>query len=308
MVAGGATSQEALLASGPLLQDIVAASQEYGIALDSNTESLVAQAREAGVAFPEDPMNRMVDLLEIIARQLGADLPAATQAAGSAFEDTLGESAAGVGEQMQSTFDQTASVIEDGFANAADAAIDAIAPLPGEFDLMGRGILSSMDAAVDGMAEAFDAMAAEAETGADAVADFISDLNELEVTIPVNYEANGDIPNGWNPNPGGQSEPERAASGFDAILRSDKLFKGHANERVTIMPVGGANPNGMPQTSNAERGGGFGFGGGPSIVYSPTIIVNGAGNDAEIRRAVDEALRDNLDGLQTRVREAAVAA
>jgi len=65
--AGGATQQEALQAMGPLLQALVNAQEHYGVNLDQTTQDLIKQAREAGVAFPVDPIDRAADALERIA-------------------------------------------------------------------------------------------------------------------------------------------------------------------------------------------------------------------------------------------------
>jgi hypothetical protein len=57
---------------GPLLNNLVQASNEYGFALDSNTQDLIAQAEAAGVAFRVEPMQQVADTLVVIAQLLGA--------------------------------------------------------------------------------------------------------------------------------------------------------------------------------------------------------------------------------------------
>lgn len=90
-LAGGASQQQALLAIAPLLQSLVSAAQNYGLTLDANTQRLVDQARENGITFRTDPMDRMVEVLEAIARVLGAELPAAADRFGRAVRDLPSE-------------------------------------------------------------------------------------------------------------------------------------------------------------------------------------------------------------------------
>jgi hypothetical protein len=52
-----------------------------------------------------------------------------------------------------------------------------------------------------------------------------------------------------------------------------------------------------------DRGHGGGIGQSVTITYAPTLTVQGAGNDAEIRRTVQDALRNDADGLASRIRD-----
>lgn len=72
--AGGATTKEALIAIAPMLQEIVATSAKYGLALDENTQKLIEEAKAAGLAFPTDPIDRLIGKLdEFISKLLGID-------------------------------------------------------------------------------------------------------------------------------------------------------------------------------------------------------------------------------------------
>jgi hypothetical protein len=71
--------RQALQLCAPQLAQLSQLSQQYGIKLDANTQSLIDQAAAAGIAFPADPLLLMVSLLQQIADKLGA-IPRDTQA------------------------------------------------------------------------------------------------------------------------------------------------------------------------------------------------------------------------------------
>lgn len=68
----GVVGPEALQAIAPELAQIIAAHEKYGFAIDANTQKLIDQAKDAGIAFPTDPMQKVVDILTLIAKALGA--------------------------------------------------------------------------------------------------------------------------------------------------------------------------------------------------------------------------------------------
>jgi len=68
--AGGLTQQQSLQAIAPLLASIISASNEYGIAIDANTQALIDQAKEAGVAFPADPIIQMRDAVRELVNEI----------------------------------------------------------------------------------------------------------------------------------------------------------------------------------------------------------------------------------------------
>jgi len=72
LTAAGLSQEEALQQIAPFLQEALNASQMFGFELDENTQKLIDQAEAAGIGFKTDPMQRMVEVLEIVATKLGA--------------------------------------------------------------------------------------------------------------------------------------------------------------------------------------------------------------------------------------------
>jgi len=70
MVTGGLSSHDALLAIAPTLGLILQLSKEFGFSIDENTQKLMDQAAAQGIAFPTDPMEKVIDLLQQIANLL----------------------------------------------------------------------------------------------------------------------------------------------------------------------------------------------------------------------------------------------
>lgn len=145
-VAGGLTQQQALVAIGPLLGNISQASATYGLAIDANTQALLDQARAAGVAFPTDPIDRLVGALDRLVKVLGGDVPAAAAQAGSALEQLgnvnigsphFGGAGAGEGEPDYSAAGgmQVASLPR----TRRPGGVSMIVAHPGESVSIGRG-------------------------------------------------------------------------------------------------------------------------------------------------------------------------
>ena len=86
-VAGGATTQEAFVAIAPLLAQLQSASSQYGFTLDKNTQSLIDQATAAGVAFPTDPVDKLVAAVQKLIDYLSHDLVDSAKAAGDALNN-----------------------------------------------------------------------------------------------------------------------------------------------------------------------------------------------------------------------------
>lgn len=74
-VAGGASSQQALLTIAPLLQSLSSASENYGINLDDATKALIEQAKAAGIAFKTDPTERLTASIDALTVALGGVPP-----------------------------------------------------------------------------------------------------------------------------------------------------------------------------------------------------------------------------------------
>ncbi len=103
LVAGGLTTNEALQQMAPFLQSAIDASQNFGVELDDNTRSLIAQAEASGIAFEIDPMVQMADTLVVIAELLGAT---AEQLAG------IGSTGADAGAAVAASFDGAGSALD----------------------------------------------------------------------------------------------------------------------------------------------------------------------------------------------------
>ena len=210
MIEGGADANTALLSIAPLLQDIQSAAQNYGMEIDANTQSLIDQARQAGVAFKIDPMQRMVEVLEAIAVKLGAEIPERLGTMANAAETAFGNTA------------QSGSAMVSDLSNAV---VD---------------VAQTTTDNISGLAEGMSSMMIEsADISQAAIQDMAAHLNDLKVTIPVNFDPKDlNFPGGGTGAPGGHGgQEQKAAGGFDAIIRRDKVFKAHAGERVTIMPA-----------------------------------------------------------------------
>lgn len=89
----------ALEAIAPLLGSLRNSAANYGVELDEQTKKLIEDAEGAGIVFPEEPLQRIADLLESIATALGATIPAAAQRAGQAINNLPTPGAAGYGAQ-----------------------------------------------------------------------------------------------------------------------------------------------------------------------------------------------------------------
>lgn len=89
MVKGGADSKAAFMAIAPLLAQIQQTAAATGTAVDSQTQALIDSAKAAGVAFPISPMERMVELMEVMVQGMGFEVPSAIQATASSISNTL---------------------------------------------------------------------------------------------------------------------------------------------------------------------------------------------------------------------------
>ncbi len=107
----GVTGIAQYQALAPQLAQIIAASEKYGFAIDNNTQALIDEARQAGVSFPTDPMQKMVDILIIIARQLGADIPNAMEQGANTMRQKFTETST----TMSHTFDQANQEMTDSY-------------------------------------------------------------------------------------------------------------------------------------------------------------------------------------------------
>lgn len=93
LIKGGMDGSQALQAMGPYLQRLQFMHEQYGFTIDANTQAILDQAKKEGqvVENKKTDTQQMIDLLGVIAKQLGADIPdglgKTADAATSAFKD-----------------------------------------------------------------------------------------------------------------------------------------------------------------------------------------------------------------------------
>jgi predicted transcriptional regulator len=319
MMAGGATQEQALLASAPLLQSLLSASQNYGLELDANTQSLIAQAQAAGVAFKTEPMERMVQILEAIAVKLGADLPAAFGTTATAAASTAASASASYGS-IAAQADGTASTMVNSWTTASGDLATAVGDFAeyatGEFDglatfagdrgqfvgLMWNGEIGQIEQTIHdtfpavekGFQDLEDAAVGPAEAVGGAVGGIVTELKAIPgaaVAAGAALAGLGGGGGGGGPTP--NAEPK--ASGFDAILRTDKLFKTHRGERVSIMPASGSSPMSREIAADVATavagaiGAGSGTPAGGDVVIERLVVQVG---DAKLYEGMARASRD----------------
>lgn len=88
-VAGGGTMKESYAAIMPLLGQMQGMANQYGMSLDDNTKRLIAEGNAMGLAFPTDPIDRLVEAIGNLIIQLGGTLPATMKSAGATMEEEL---------------------------------------------------------------------------------------------------------------------------------------------------------------------------------------------------------------------------
>jgi hypothetical protein len=84
-VAGGGTMKESYAAIMPLLGQMQGMANQYGMSLDDNTKRLIAEANAMGLAFPTDPIDRLVEAIGNLIVQLGGELPKTMQSASASI-------------------------------------------------------------------------------------------------------------------------------------------------------------------------------------------------------------------------------
>jgi len=89
-IAGGASSEQALLAIAPLLQAIVQGAASYGLEIDEGTQALIEQAKASGIAFKTDGTERLIQSIDALTVALGG-VPPALEKIGSAAEKLDGK-------------------------------------------------------------------------------------------------------------------------------------------------------------------------------------------------------------------------
>lgn len=85
LVKGGMSTADAIRVMAPEIQAAISAAEQFGIPLTDDMQRLKELAEQNGITFKTDPMDRMVEVLEAIAKVLGADIPDAAKKAGEAL-------------------------------------------------------------------------------------------------------------------------------------------------------------------------------------------------------------------------------
>jgi TP901 family phage tail tape measure protein len=218
-----------------------------------------------------------------------------------------------LGTQAQAMYDQAYNAaIEKGLpaAEAQKAALQAIGPILAQLVILGDRFGFTMGEGLGGLIDdaqtiggirfptgEFDALTSSIYSLITA----IRELNGLAVTFKPGIGNAEDIHNGGGGSPDGPPPPtydhapdEQHALGFyDPSMRKDKIIKVHQGEGVLVQP------------------GGFGQGeinGNTSVQFAPNIQISYTGTDSAapdaIAAGVEEAIRRNINGLQTTIREA----
>ncbi len=279
--AAGLSVNESLLQMAPFLQEAINASQQFGFALDEDTQKMIEQAEAAGIAFKTDPMLQVVEVLKLIAGELGV----------------LPEKLAGVGTAAQESANTTATAYEESSVRSGEA-FDGMA-VRGEqaYDrLANAGQQSAQETAAASDAAAKDTVSAT-EVATEATKLMWTDTKEavgvefegMKENILGNYETIIESTIGAGTAVASLGETAFAAvSGFDAMAEAAKRAESAARGANSAAGSGGgggdskAGQFGLTTTVNEpttflageageetvtiDPGGEPGGGGGPSVV------------------------------------------
>lgn len=260
----------------PMLQvvDVLTAiAVKLGADIPSSVQKTTESLNGMGAAG-SDSMKRMGDDGADATTRMGeSGAAASTQmgAAGQAAMQTFRDSLSGMGEAGGESMKRMG---EEGAAAAVtvgEASQSAMEAFEGATTDSMSSILMKFEETNTGIAGSFEDMVTESGLAMNQIIADVSSLDGLSVTIPVNYESNGAPEGGNGTSTGGGGEtsqnPKMAASGYDAYLKSDALFKAHRGERVSIMPINGASPMSREIAGDVARAvagaTGAGAGGGP---------------------------------------------
>lgn len=265
--AAGLSQQESLQQIAPFLQSAIDAAERFGIPLDENTQSLIAQAEAAGIAFETDPMNKMADALVVIAELLGATdeqlagLGETATATGEQMSGAFGEGVAepmveGVGkiseglqkihgdiEILPDTAGEAVTGIQDAFASGSEGIVEGLAPISdamaNEIREAGEDTSSAIDASFkstneaikSGLGEVSQTFELQVVPAANAAA---SATDKIAASARAAAEAARSIEFPEGPR-GGEGGDIQAAAGFRGVLGRDTLIQAHRGEFVNIL-------------------------------------------------------------------------
>lgn len=176
LIEKGLSQNQALQQMAPFIQSAIDASEKFGYPLDENTLRLKEQAEAAGIAFTTDPMQRMVDVLEIVAMKLGAtaeELGLVGDEGQSAGDDAakgmeeMANSAETATEETEKTFEDMAMSVGDDFLTMQEGAEENFKKVGESADNTAESVRGIGEAAQDA-AKDFDDMARSAGDAASA--------------------------------------------------------------------------------------------------------------------------------------------
>lgn len=286
-IAGGATTQEAYQAIGPLLQEIVKASSQYGIQLDANTQSLVDQAAAAGVAFKTDPNDRLIASLDALTTTLGGVPPRFADIATSATAaaDTAGTAMAGYGATVDQVIADQQAQWQQAWAAQDEQAGKILDGLVGGVASIGR----------------------EADSSFGSIQSWLDRLDGQEARVAVHVDQDRGVGDyGFNSD-GTRRGPDPATWYGSGVY--DKLFSSptligvgeRGPERVTVTPAS------VGRTSSARATATVNVTVAPQVVVRDESLIKTPEGVAAFRRllteAGDELLRVSNNVLATRVQQ-----
>lgn len=285
--AAGLGPEEALQQMGPLLNNLVQASNEFGFELDANTQGLISQAEAAGVAFRVEPMQQVADTLVVIAELLGAtddqlanlggtaqttseqvgglkpaldglqDPVLATDAALQGVGDTvggLGEVAAQSGEQMVQSFQAASAGIVEGLGPVSDKIENEIRQVGDEtskaIDSSFKSTNEAIKTGLGTVAQTFTGQVAPAALQAAKATEQIASaaLEAAKAAKSIEFDFGGE---------NGPASERSSAGGFRGLLQKDTSFDAHAGELVNIVPASNVR-NMRARGDRVSAQGGFG--------------------------------------------------
>jgi len=192
LIKGGADTGAAFQAIGPLLAQIQQTAQATGQTLDPVTQGLIDQASAAGFAFPTEPIERVVTLLESIAVALGATIPAAATTSASAISMDMAAAAGSASSSMQTLSSSASTSLSTVVTAAGQTSASVVAAFDGVGAQITSAILPAGDAIQQQLASVFDQATAEAQQ----FASLLSKLDSTTLTIPFKFEGTGELPGG----------------------------------------------------------------------------------------------------------------
>ena len=280
----GLNSKEALQQMAPFLQEALNASQMFGFDLDENTKKMIEQAEAAGIGFSTDPMMQVVDVLKLIAVELGVagtaldGVGSSAAAAGATVDEALG----GATDQIGDKYDELGNRATDAYREAAEGARQSAEEQKAATQKAAEETVKATEEATKETQLKWSETTEMVGSDYDIMTDKI--MTDYGIVIEATAIA-GEAVTGLG------TDALMAASGFDEMAASARLAAEAAKSAKAASPgSGGDGGNGGPQggqfgltttvnepttfiageageeTVTIDPGGGGGQGGGPSVV------------------------------------------